>query len=91
MRHICSVNGCYGNGRYYSDKCDWFCEEHKPEKLFDYSIKKTTKIFTNINETIDEEIITTVKIKHNTCYKSIKEAEEELKNLLRLDGYRVID
>lgn len=39
----------------------------------------------------DEEIITTVKIKHNTCYKSRKEAEEELKKFLRLDGYRIID
>lgn len=49
------------------------------------------KVFSLLYGIKDEEIITTVKIKHNTCYKSRKKAEEELKNLLRLDGYRVVD
>ncbi len=39
----------------------------------------------------DEEIITEIKIKHNTCYKSRKDAEKFLKEMLIADGYQIID
>ncbi len=84
MDHVCSVDGCYERGKYLSDKADWFCEEHKPEKLFKY-------MYEDIKENKDEEIITNVKIKHNTCYKSRKEAEKILREFLIADGYNVGD
>lgn len=36
MNKICSKEGCYNKAKYYSDKAEWFCEEHKPDKLFGY-------------------------------------------------------
>lgn len=34
MDKICATPGCYERAKYYSYKFDWFCEAHKPEKLF---------------------------------------------------------
>lgn len=60
---------------------DLFFDIYKSEKSSQHNTK----------ENKDKEIITTIKIKHNTSYKSRKEAEDKLKEYLRLDGYRVLD
>jgi len=39
----------------------------------------------------DEEIITKVKIKHNSCGNSIEVARDCLVRMLKSDGYRVVD
>jgi hypothetical protein len=40
---------------------------------------------------MEEEIISTIRIKHNNCGKSREQAEKFLKELLIADGYQVVD